>query len=58
MTTTLEDLMRISFNAGVEATGHEASFKGWDEWWRMYGQRRHDDYAPLGDPADKAKAAR
>lgn len=40
---SLEDLMRIAFNAGQETVATKR-FEGWTDWWSQYGKERHAAY--------------
>ncbi len=39
---TLEDLLRVAFNAGRENV-HDPAL-GWDWWWNEEGAERHKEY--------------
>ena len=38
---TLEELMRLCFNSGYDASASDIQ---WDDWWEEYGKDRHDEF--------------
>jgi len=44
---TLEELMRLSYNAGREWPEH-----GWTVWWEKFGRERYEDYQTEDGPSE------